>query len=351
MKTADEIYSDMKISFAQRSGRELSDDCDMAVRMYAAAAQIESLYLYNDWVKKQCFPQTAEGEFLDRHAQMRGLSRNPAVNATGTIRFFLNEISEEDITVDAGTVCMTASELYFVTEENAVINAGSLYADAPAYAANAGKDGNVEIGAVAYMSAMPVGISACRNITAFSGGADAENDESLRERVMSSFRRLPNGANKAYYEKETLSVPGVGAVTVIPKNRGVGTVDIIFAAEDGIPTEELVEEVENRLNASREICVDIQVSAPEAVTVNIFAELDVETGYEFSDVKAAVESALNDYFSGRLLSQDITRAKLGSIIYGVEGVRNYSISTPAADISIDEDQLPVIGTVTVSAWS
>lgn len=351
MKTADEIYSEMKSSFAQRSGRELSDDCDMAVRMYAAAAQIEALYIYNDWVKKQCFPQTAEGEFLDRHAQMRGLSRNPAVTASGTIRFFLNEISEEDVTVSAGTVCMTAAETYFVTEEDAVITAGSLCADAAACAVNAGRGGNVEAGAVAYMSAMPVGVSSCRNMTAFSGGADAEEDEALRERVLASFRRLPNGANKAYYEKETLSVPGVGAVTVIPKNRGQGTVDIIFSGEDGIPSQELIEEVENKLNASREICVDIQVSAPEAVTVNISAEVDVESGYEFSDVSAAVENALNDHFGGRLLGKDITIAKLGNIIYGVEGVRNYSISEPAADIAVTEEQLPVIGTVTVSAWS
>ena len=36
------------------------------------AAQVYGLYVQADWVGRQCFPQTAQGEFLDRHAQLRG---------------------------------------------------------------------------------------------------------------------------------------------------------------------------------------------------------------------------------------------------------------------------------------
>ena len=351
MKTADEIYSEMKALFAQRSGRELSDDCDMAVRMYAAAAQAEAIYIYNNYVQRQCFPQTAEGEFLDRHAQMRGLSRNPAAKAVGTVRFFTGEAAETDIAIPSGTVCMTAAEVYFVTTQSAVIPAGNLYADAAAQAEKAGAGGNVEAGAVAYMSAAPVGVSSCRNMAAFTGGADAEDDEALRLRVVSSFKRLPNGANKAYYEKEALAVPGVGAVSVIPKNRGAGTVDIILASEEGTPSTELIAAVSGKLNASREICVDIQVSAPEAVIVNVAAAVDVEDGYAFSEVKTAVEAALSAYFNGKLLGKNVTLAKLGNIIFGVEGVRNYAVSAPEADVAVTESQLPVMDAITISAWS
>ncbi|MBQ6539828.1 MAG: phage tail protein, partial [Oscillospiraceae bacterium] len=64
--------------FADRAGIPVRDGSDMAVRLYTAAVQIESLYLYNDWVKDQCFPQTAGGEYLDYHAEMRGLRRQAA---------------------------------------------------------------------------------------------------------------------------------------------------------------------------------------------------------------------------------------------------------------------------------
>ncbi len=57
MKTADEIYQEMCAIYADNAGVSVRDGSDMAVRLYTTAAQIESLYVYNDWVKDQCFPR------------------------------------------------------------------------------------------------------------------------------------------------------------------------------------------------------------------------------------------------------------------------------------------------------
>ena len=51
----------MKAVFEESTGTVLTEGGDMAVRMYAAAAEIYALYVYNDWIRRQCFPQTAEG--------------------------------------------------------------------------------------------------------------------------------------------------------------------------------------------------------------------------------------------------------------------------------------------------
>ena len=51
--TTDEIYGRMRASFAARSGMEPDDSSDVAVRLYAAAAQLEALSLQADWVKRQ----------------------------------------------------------------------------------------------------------------------------------------------------------------------------------------------------------------------------------------------------------------------------------------------------------
>jgi len=349
-KTADEIFAAMKESFEAAAG-SLNGDADMALRLYAAAAEIESLYTYGDWVKKQCFPQTAEGEYLDRHAEMRGLARNSAVKAEGTIRFSIDEALASDLTVAAGTVCLTAAEVYFETTDDAVIPAGSLSCDAPARAQIAGKAGNVKANTVVYMNSAPVGISACANPAAFTGGDDAENDEDLRKRVLASYRTLPNGANKAYYEKTVLGIDGVRAVSVLPKNRGVGTVDVVVSSATGLPSQTLLDEVESVLNAVREICVDVKVAAPTAVTVDISAQIDAEAGYDAEAVRAAAGEALSAYFDGDLLGSDVTLAKLGNILYGVAGVKNYRISSPAADVAAEATELPVAGTITISAWS
>ena len=80
MKTAEEIYQQMLADFSQRIGRDVSNSCDLAVRLYAVAAQVQALYAQADWVQRQSFPQTAEGTWLDYHAQMRALTRAEAAH-------------------------------------------------------------------------------------------------------------------------------------------------------------------------------------------------------------------------------------------------------------------------------
>jgi len=348
MKTTEEIYNSLKSEFEQDSGLRLNDGGDMALRFYALAAQLSTLWAQSDYVNRQCFPQTAVGEALSLHAQMRGLERGGAVRASGTLRFSIASALSRDLFVPENTRCMTSDGVEFVTVEGASIAAGSLYCNVSAEAVEAGRKGNVSAGSIRYMQNAPVGISSCTNPAAFSFGEDAESDEELRKRVLESYRTLPNGGNAAYYKSLVLDTAGVAAVSVLPRNRGRGTVDIIIASDSGIPSAALISQVSQKLEERREICVDIDVSAPTAVTVNVTAELDIAPGHSSEAVIDAVEEKLQEYFSGKLLGKSVKLAELGYLIYSVEGVENYSISSPAADVSIDADELPVLGTLTVS---
>ena len=111
MKTTEEIYQSLLASFAQRAGFTPEADCDLAVRLYAVAAQIYALYVQADWVERQCFPQSAHGAYLDKHAQLRGLERREAVRAQGVLRFETDSAAQTDLSIPAGTVCMTAEQV------------------------------------------------------------------------------------------------------------------------------------------------------------------------------------------------------------------------------------------------
>ena len=214
MKTIDEIYRLLLESYARRTGTALAEDCDLAVRLYAAAAQLQALDIQAWWVLDQCFPQTAQGMYLDGHAQMRGVSRREATKAVGTLRFSVVSPSAVELPITAGTVCMTAGEVRFQTTADAVLPAGDLFVDVPAEAVESGETGNVPAGSVAVLTACPVGITGCTNPAAFFGGSDAEDDESLRARVLESYLRLPNGANAAWYEQSAMSHAGVAAAQI-----------------------------------------------------------------------------------------------------------------------------------------
>lgn len=351
MKTVDEIFQEMLDAFGRKTGVELEPGCDLAVRLYAAAAQVYALYVQSDWVTRQAFPQTAEGDYLGLHAQLRSLSRKEATRAVGSLRFTAGEASENDRAIPLGTVCMTTGLVRFETTQAAVLTAGATQVDVPAQALLAGSSGNVAAHAVVSMAVAPVGIASCDNPGPFLGGSDGESDEELRERVMDTFQRLPNGANAAFYEQGALSFDQVAAASVLPRSRGVGTVDVVVATGSGQPDESLLEELEQYFQERREIAVDVQVRSPEEVSLTLSVQVKAKDGWDSQAVCTGVKDTLQGWFSGERLGQDILLAQLGDLIYRCEGVANYKILAPAADTPMDADQLPVLASISVEAMT
>ena len=348
MKTVEEIYQEMLAAYQARGGTAAEDSCDLAVRLFAAAAQVQALSAQADWVLNQSFPQTAEGACLDRHAEMRGIVRAPAAAALGSVRFTVETPGPADWTVDAGTVCLTESGVAFVTTAQTVIKAGSQYADAPAAAQEPGAAGNGGAGTVTLFGACPPGVTGCTNPAAFSGGQDAEDDESLRARILDSYRRLPNGANAAYYEKTALSHPGVAAAKAVGRARGIGTVNVYLASPAGVPDSGTLEAVQAELDASREIAVDVQVLAPKTAAVDVTVALAAKDGVAFDTARANADAAVRGLFTGALLGRPVYLAELTGRIYGAEGVANCRVTAPAADLAAAPDTLPVLGMLTVT---
>ena len=327
MKEWTEIYEQMRGTFAQRAGFVPSEGCDSAVRLYALAAELQSLLMQADWVLDQSFPQTAQGTYLDYHAETRGITRAAAEKAVGTLRFAAADKVTAACPIEKGTVCMTAEGVRFETTEDAAIVVGSQWVDVPAQAAEAGAGGNVIAGTVTLLSAMPVGVVQCTNPAAFSGGCYAESDEALRGRVLASYQRLPNGANAAYYEQEAMRYPGVAAAKAVGRARGIGTVNVVIATHAGVPDAALLAAVE---------------------TVAVTAALKAAPGYTFAEAKAGAQSALEALFTGELLGKSVTTARLLTLLCGVEGVENVHLTAPAADVAGGSTELPMLGTVTIS---
>jgi len=345
--TIEEIYSGMMTEFARKTGLETAGSGDLAVRLYAVAAQIYSLRVQADWVARQCFPQTAAGEYLDRHAQLRGVSRHQAAKAEGVLRFGVDTVLSTDLTIPAGTVCMTAGLVRFETVKEGILPAGETFVDISARAVETGSAGNVSAGTVLSMAVAPVGVAWVNNPAPFSGGREEEDDEELRQRVLETFQRLPNGANAAFYHQGAMSFSEVAAAAVLPRNRGIGTVDVVVATQAGLPDEALLSQVQTWFEERREIAVDVQVIAPTEKSVNVTVRVKAAENCNAGQVCQKVSNALTDWFSGERLGQDVLLAHLGQVVYGVEGVENYSIIAPTEDLSVAVDELPRLGTLTV----
>ncbi len=347
MKTVEEIYAALHGRYSELTGYTPPEGSEISLRFYAYAAQMQALDVHMDWVEAQCFPQSAAGEALTRHAVMRGLSRKGGVRATGQICFGRDEASEQELLIPGGTVCLTENLVRFVTRADGLIPAGERVTYVPSEACEPGVSGNAKAGSIALLSLPPVGVGWCTNIAPFTGGQDEEDDEALRVRLLESFRRLPNGANAAFYVREAMRHPEVAAADVLPRVQGRGTVGVVIATAAGMPPAALMEEVRAALQGIREIATDVFVSAPIACPVDLEVEVAPADGVNTAEACAAAETALRAYFGGQRLGKPLRLSDLQYLLHETPGLSNYRLVSPAADMELTPGQLPQLNALTV----
>ena len=351
METYEQILSRMTEKYEERTGTSPDSASDIGVRMKVLAGEVFSLQSEYEFVKRQMFPDTAEGEYLDRHAKQRGLTRRNGTKAAGEVKFYLDIPLDYDVVIPEGTVLSTRGDdpQRFEALCEAVISSGQRAVTCMAEAVNAGNNGNVTADTITVIVTPVHTLLSVVNEYMMTDGSDEETDEQLRRRVLDSFVNIPNGTNKAFYIQSTLEVEGVRAAGAAAGVRGAGTLDIYIMSDTGDPSEELINNVKRHLEELREINVDIEVGTLVKVPINIYVSVTVKSGYDFAQVQENIQSAIGEYFSLMGAGEDFYLSEVGEYIQHAEGVENYTFSTiRCSDTQIDDDCIAWQGTISVT---
>ncbi len=330
----------MKNKYKSLTGTNPENASDIGIRMEVLAGEVFSLCCEVDWLKAQMFPTTAEGEYLDMHASQRGLSRKSGQKAEGEVDFYLSRQLSYDKEIPAGTIVSTVGEnpVRFETTETIVITSGRLSGNAPIRAVEVGEKYNVGVQTISVIVTPIAEVQSVQNDFRTENGTDEENDELLRKRILDSFVNISNGTNKAYYIAQAMSVEGVTSVGVVPKRRGVGTVDVYVSSANGTATTALINAVQEKLQEAREINVDVEVHALSIILCDVYLILEVKSGYDFDTVKGSCEDAIRQYFNTLTGGESVYMSAIGEVVTHVEGVKNYSfVNQLVYDMPIDDD--------------
>lgn len=341
------ILSQMQETYRSLTGFDADGASDIGIRLRVLAEQVAGLYRRLEELGRQAFPQTGTGEALDRHAACRGLRRKAARQAEGVLRFARELPAPYDIPIGAGVVCATRPEpqLQFETAAGGVLPAGETWVELPARAAEAGEEGNVAPGAVCLMVSAASGISSVTNPAPFTGGADEEGDDALRERLLAAYRTISNGTNGAYYYDLALQNEAVSSAAVLPRVRGRGTVDVVVRCPAG--AEEAVAVLRETMERAREINVDVAVRAAREQTVNLVLRVAPAEGAGFEMVCGRCREAAEAYLNALGVGQPLLISRLTARLLELDGVYNAAVKTPAGDVIPDGDAVLVPGAVTV----
>ena len=311
---------------------------NVLARTHAGASA--GLYGYLDWLARQLMPDTAEAEYLARHAAIWGIRRKAAVPATATAAL----TGADGAVVPVGTMLQRVDGAAYLTVTEATLVAGT--ASVLVEAIVPGPDADLEPGAQLTMTAPVGGINALAVVTELnSAGAAEEGDPALLDRLLSRIRQQPQGGARHDYIAWALAQPGVTRAWCWPEWLGPGTVGVSFVMDDRadiIPTPADVEAVAAALDIVRPVTAQVHVFAPTPQPIGVL----VRIAPDLPETRAAIVAELEDFYAREAEpGGTIWRSRVSEAISLAAGEFSHELQAPGGDFTAVPGSLPVLGEV------
>lgn len=178
-----------------------------------------------------------------------------------------------------------------------------------------------------------------------------EANNRYRQRIQLALEGFSTAGPVGAYTYHALSASAlVKDVSITSHTPGIVTVTVLSTEANGTPDTALLSSVETALNDEdvRPLCDTVEVVAAEIVEYQVQAELIFYSGPDMALVRAAAEAAARAYVdSNHRIGHDITRSGLFAALHQT-GVQNVLLSSPAADVVIDDSTAAYCTTVTVT---
>lgn len=301
------------------------------------------LYGYLDWIVDQILPDKADEETLERIAALRlNQPRNAAQPAEGSVSFSATAGAVLDVNV---VLQSGDGRMYRVTAGvTTVAGVNSTTIEA----VDAGALGNADVG-LALTLVQPVeGVTNAFTVIApgLSGGIAKESIESLRARVIRSYRVIPHGGSADDYETWALEFPGVTRAWCRGNYLGAGTVGLFVMRDNDVvpvPNPAQLQEIKDYIEPLRPVTAELYVLAPTVKLVHYSIHPVPDT----SAVRAAITSSLNDLHEREAgLGDTLLISHIREAISGAAGETDHSLTVPAANVTAATNELLTFGGIT-----
>ncbi len=328
----------------QRTQSDLASDSlrqsDAQVLARTLSGAAFGLYGYLDWIAEQILPDKADESTLERIAALRlNQPRKAAQAASGSVSFN----AAAGAVLDVDTLLQSSDGRSYTVTAARTTSAG--LNSTTIQAVDGGTLGNADAG-LELTAVQPVqGISNSFTVLApgLSGGVARESLESLRSRVIRSYRIIPHGGSADDYETWAMECPGITRAWCRRNYLGPGTVGLFVMRDDDlqpIPNAEQLARVQAYIEPLRPVTAEVHVLAPVMLPVTYTLRLTPDT----SAVRAAVESQLRDLHSREAgLGQTLLLSHIREAISSATGEQDHQLLAPLADVPAANNQLLVFG--------
>lgn len=359
------------IESSQQSLGSLLRFSNMRILGHVNAGMAHLHFGYLDYIAKQATPYTATGEYLASWAALKNIYRKPASSAICQQVKFTGIAGR---TLDAGTILLRSDGYQYTLDNEITIGLDgsaiglitAILKDASEDITCGGQDGNADSGTLLTLDVSKDGIdSEVTAIDAITGGADIENEDSFRTRMLKAYQNPPQGGSISDYEQWALSVAGVTRVWVIPRAMGAGSVGIYVMFDnndnDGFPvgTDGLSENepwgstkatgdqlaVANYIYEVQPVTALVWLCSPLRKIINF-------TMSGLTDITQSIKKEIEEAIKLVFINDDVIpggTVNLSSIITAISainGTDGFIITSITTNISLGTGELPVLGEIT-----
>lgn len=337
-------------------------------------------YGYLDYISLQTTPYTATDEWLAGWAALKNVFRKPAAAATCPQALLTGTAGR---TISAGSTVRRSDGYEYSLDAEVTLDAdgkgaGSLTAilpDPTTDPTGGGDSGNAPAGTRLTLDVSLPGVdSTITAVTAISGGADIEDEEAFRARMLLAWQDTAQGGNDTDYERWALEVPGITRAWVVRRMMGRGTVGIYIMCDgvsghpdgfpvgtDGVsqfePTNARVAtgdqgRVANALYPQHNVTAEVWVCGPVPLPVD-FEINGISTAT--TETKAAIKAAIDQVFYNEgspgvkpAVDTPPVLIDLSSIelaIASVPGTKGFLLTAPVVNISPGVGELAITGEI------
>lgn len=352
----DRIVSDFQTRITGATSLLRRSTLSVIARVNAGA--IHLLYEYLDFQARQIFVSTADEAGLEAHSSEYGIARKAAVEATGSGQ----ATGTNGIVIPAGIELTSTDDQVYETDDEVTIAAG--VATLAFTAKVAGSDGNDDAGIILSFVSPIIGVSTSVTIDSdgIFGGTDIEEDDDLRERILTRKRKPPHGGADFDYVAWALEVSGVTRAWSLPQYQGIGTIGVVFVRDNGesiIPNETQRATVRAYIVEHEDPDTGLAIGCPVTAEPGLFIievapiamDFEIAIYPNTSEVRAAIQSNLiNLITENGGPGETIYLSEIGEAISLATNEERHNLISPIADVSASTVQIHVFGAITFSDY-
>jgi uncharacterized phage protein gp47/JayE len=333
LKTFSTLVQDMAAAVQAASSEALNLAVGSTLRAVLEANA--SIGLWLQWLIVQVLQatraSTSEGPDLDSWVADFGLSRMPAVAATGTVTFsravptmaaFVPvgaTVKTSDFSQTFAIVADETNPSWETDRQGYVLPSGSISLQAPVRALAPGKAGNVQSGAISLIAAAIPGVDAVANQNPLANGRDSEADEALRDRFKAFLGSLSRATSTAieyavasvrqglnFRLQENVDASGA------PRN---GSFLLTVDDGSGAPSGQLLAAIRAAVDAIRPVGSAFAVQGPVLIPATIALSLKSSSAAMQQQVTQNVVQAVQGFVSTLPIGGTLPITRLAQVAY------------------------------------